>query len=179
MLLDLRKDYEDIYSYLVRRVHAFDPSKKKGPGDANAPISQIELGYQCDQAGWVALVFDTRPKAEPDGHWQSYIAANIFERPHWQEAFELLETKAVDFVLLDGSKHNIPPYGEDGENEDYDEEEHVAIFGELLKSVLLKARAEGLFDLLPKATECHLGVEEHDGRYGWPHYEDRGKEDLV
>jgi hypothetical protein len=82
-------------------------------------------------------------------------------------------------VLPDGSKHTISPYGEDGENDDYDETEHMTIFGEMLKAVLLKVREDGIFGSLVKTKECHLGVEEHDGRYAWPIYEDRGKEDLL
>jgi hypothetical protein len=171
MKLDLRKEFEEIYSYLVRRVQTFDPSKNNGPGDEKSPVAQIQFGYQCDQAGWVALIFDTRPDAEPDGEWNSYIEENIFERPHWQDAIESLETKAVDCVLLDGSKRKI--------SSEVAEEEYVAIFGELLKAVLMKARQEGVFKALPKANRCHLGVEEHDGGYAWPHYEDRGKDDLL
>jgi hypothetical protein len=171
MKLDLRKDFKDIYSYLVRRVQTFDPSRNAGPGDGKSPVAQVEFGYQCDQAGWVALVFDTRPDATSDGEWNSYIEENLFERPHWQEAFESLETKAVDIVLPDGSKRKIAP--------DTGQEEYVTILGELLKSVLLKARDDRLLESLPKAKRCHLGVEEHDGQFGWPRYEDRGKEDLA
>lgn len=42
----------------------------------------------------------------------------------------------------------------------------------------MKARADGVFKS-PKAKKCHLGVEEQDGSYGWPAYEDRGKDDLA
>jgi hypothetical protein len=171
MKLDLRKDFKDIYSYIVRRVRTFDPSENAGPGDGGSPVAMIELGYQCDQAGWVALVFDTRPKAAPDGEWNAYIEENIFERPHWQEAFESLETKTVDVVLPDGSRRKL--------SSDTDEGEYVAIFGEMLKDILLKAREEGVFQSLPRAKRCHLGVEEMDGGYGWPLYKNRGKEDLV
>jgi hypothetical protein len=171
MKLDLRKDFDDIYAYLVRRVRTFDPSNNAGPGDGQSPVGQIEFGFQCDQAGWVALVFDTRRGAKPDGEWNAFIEENRFERPHWQEAFETLESKPVDVVLPDGTKRKLS--GDSGF------EEFVAVLGELLKSVLMKARADGVFKSLPKAKRCHLGVEEMDGGYGWPNYEDRGKEDLA
>jgi hypothetical protein len=116
-------------------------------------------------------VFDTRPDAEPDGEWNSYIAETLYARPHWQQALTALETEGVDMILPDGAKQEFT-----GESEF---EDLVAIFGDLCKAVLLKARAEGVFKMLPKAEECHMGVEELDGRYGWPSYEDRGKEDLV
>ena len=171
MQLDLRKDFEEIYSYVVDRVRKFDPSKNSGPGDEKSPVAQVLLGFQCDQAGWIALVFDTRPDAAPDGEWNSYIEDNIFERQYWHEASEFLEAKEIDVVLPDGSTRKI--------SSDTHEEEYFAIFGEMLKGVLLKARHEGVFKSLPKANRCHMGVEEHGGRYAWPRYEDRGKNDLA
>lgn len=168
MKLDLRKDFDAIYAHVVQRVRDFNPAKNAGPGPKKAPISMMEFGYQCDQAGWVALVFDTRPDAESDGEWNAYIEQNAFECPHWQEAAEALENEAVNVTLPDGKKRKIAEY-----------EALVVLLGDLLKAVLLKARAEGVFQSLPKASRCSFGVEEHDGGYGWPQYEDRGKEDLV
>jgi hypothetical protein len=205
MKVDLRKDFKEIYSYIQDRVKTFDPAKNKGPGKANSPITEITVGFQCDQAGWIALVFDTRPKAEPDGEWNKYInKQNVFKRPHWQKAFEALEEESVEFTLPDGEKKTILPFADDDEDENDDEEEvedgddedsdddseddedgdeeedeYITVFGELLKGVLLKARKDGVFDSLPKAKKCHMGVEEMDGNYGWPNYEDRGKTDLV
>jgi hypothetical protein len=49
----------------------------------------------------------------------------------------------------------------------------------MLKALLLEARDAGVFKNLPTAKQCHLGVEEHDGRYGWPMYEDRGKKGTT
>ena len=51
--------------------------------------------------------------------------------------------------------------------------------GDLIKSVLLKARADGLLATLPKAPGCELGVEHSEGAYGWPAYEARGQENLA
>jgi hypothetical protein len=171
MKLDLRKDFDDIYAHVVNRVQTFDPSTNAGPGDGTSPIAMIEFGFQCEQDGWVALVFDTRPDAEPDGEWNSFIDENLFERRHWQEALMALETESVDVILPDGGKRKIT-----GETEF---EEFVALFGELLKGVLIKARADGVFNSMPKAKKCHLGVEEQEGCFGWPAYEDRGTDDLA
>lgn len=171
MTIDLQADAREIYSYLVDRVRKFDPATNAGPGDGGSPISQIDFGYQYDQAGWVSLIFDTRPDAEPDGSWNSFIEENMFERPKWQEALELLETQPVEIVLPDGSRRVLPP--------EFPEEEYCAIFGDLLKNILLKARDEGVFNSLPKAEHCQFGVEEHDGRYGWPNYENRGQENMA
>lgn len=170
MKLDLRKDFDDIYAYVVKRVKAFDPRTNPGPGKGKS-VASIELGYQCDQDGWVALVFDTRPRAEPDGQWNAYIEKTRFDRKHWQKALETLEAGTVDVVLPDGGKRRLT-----GETEF---EDFVALFGDLLKAVLVKARSDGVFKSLPTAKTCHMGVEEMDGGYGWPNHEDRGKDDLV
>jgi hypothetical protein len=169
--LDLRRDFDEIYTHLVERVKNFDPSTNSGPGDGLSPVAMIEFGFQCDQAGWVALIFDTRENAEPDGEWNSFIEENMFERPHWQQARESLETKVLNVVLPDGTKRKVS--GPSGFGD------FVALLGDLLKGVLLKSRTDGVFKSLPKAKECHLGVEEMDGGYGWPSYEDRGKDDLA
>jgi len=172
MKLDLRKEFKELLAYVRRRVRTFDPADHGGPGNIESPITRIDFGYQCDQSGWVALVFDTRPKAKPDGEWNEYIEENVLERPRWQTVCEaLIQNKPVDLVLLDGTAQKLSP--------DLKDEEYVAIFGDLLKSVLLQARADKVFSTLPKAEKCQLGVEETDGRYGWPKFKDRGKENLA
>jgi hypothetical protein len=113
--------------------------------------------------------------------------------PRRQQAFEALDEEGVEFTLPNGKKKKILPFlddddedgvededdSEDDEDGDEEDDEYVAVFGELLKGVLLKARKDRVFDSLPKAKKCHMGVEEMDGNYGWPNYEDWGKKDLV
>jgi hypothetical protein len=53
------------------------------------------------------------------------------------------------------------------------------VFGEFLVGVLKSARADGIFEALPKAERCEPGVEESGGGFGWPVYKDRGKENLA
>jgi hypothetical protein len=46
--------------------------------------------------------------------------------------------------------------------------------------MLLEARTKGVFRDLPKAERCELGVEDPTtGEFGWPSYDDRGKENLC
>lgn len=167
MRLDLRRDFAEIYSYVADRVHGFDPATNDGPGEPG-PVKLIEVGFEYAQAGWVVVVFDTRPDAEPDGEWNSYIEGNELERPHWEDAEEANEEEPITLVQLDGTE-TVLPAGSD----------LAALLGELLKAILLKARADGVFTALPKASNCELGVEHHDGAYGWPVYEARGQENLV
>ena len=118
----------------------------------------------------MALVFDTRPDAEPDGEWNAHIEGNVLERPKWLAVFEANERQSVRVVMPDGIERELPP-------ESYDE--FTTMLGDLLKSVVLKAGAGGVLESLPKAPRCELGVEEHDGNYGWPVYEERGRENLA
>jgi hypothetical protein len=167
--LDLRNDFAEILAFVTDRVRSFDPSTNDGPGKGRR-VTRVDVGYQCDQAGWLALIFDTRPKAEPDGEWNSHIEGNTLERPDWLAAFEALENGPLVVVLPDGKERKLRRGSFD---------KLTTVLGELIKDVLLKARADGIFEGLPKAPRCELGVEEHDGAYGWPVYEERGKDNLV
>ena len=167
MRLDLRRDFADIYAYIAGRVRDFDPATNDGPGDPG-PVKMIEVGFEYSQAAWVVLVFDTRPDAKPDGEWNSHIEGNEFERPDWLAAGEANCEEPITLVQLDGSEVVLPENSELAEP-----------LGELLKAVLLKARADGVFADLPKAPGCELGIEHHEGAYGWPLYEDRGHENFA
>jgi hypothetical protein len=167
MKLDLRRDFKEIYAHLVARVRNFKPDSNDGPGDPG-PVKMIEVGFEYSQCGWLAVVFDTRPNAEPDGEWTGHIDGNAIERPHWLEAGEAHMEGPITLVHWDGTRKELPASTELAE-----------LLGELIKAVLLKARADGVFVKLPKAPGCELGVEHLEGYYGWPAYEDRGKENLA
>ncbi len=167
--LDLRKDVAEILAYVSDRVRTFKPSKNDGPGKGKV-VKQIDVGYSCDQSGWVALILDTRPDAEPDGEWNAHIEGNTLDRPDWLAAFESLEESPLVVVLPDGKERKL-------RKESFDK--LTEILGEMLKGVLLKAKADGLLAGLPKAPGCQFGVEEHNGGYGWPIYEERGQENLA
>ena len=167
--LDLRNDFEEVYGYVVERGKSFDPTTTDGPGDTG-PVTCIDFGFGFEQSGWAALVFDTRPDARPDGAWNHYIKGNDLKRPQWSAVSKTNRDESVMFVLPDGTVREVPQSSRD---------DFAADLGDLLKSVLLKARADGVFDTLPKASRCELGVEEQEGGYGWPAYGDRGKENFV
>lgn len=180
MNIDLREDYKTVAEHLATRVREYSGSANKGPGRGEDPIALITLGYQFDQAGWVALVFDTRPDAKSDGHWQFHIQENWVDFGHWFDAAEALleaeeaaETGAAEseaeplvITLLDGEERTL---------KSFDMEEIAGYLGAMLWQVLVDARESGLLAQLPLAEQCLMGVEEHDGYYGWPHYEDRLK----
>ena len=167
MNLDLRRDFADIYAYIADRVRAFDPATNDGPGNGGL-VKMIEVGFEYSQSAWVVIVFDTRPDAEPDGEWNSHIEGNELERPDWLAAGEAHIDGPITLVQLDGTEVELPVGAELAES-----------LGEMIKSVLLKARADGIFASLPKAADCELGVEHSEGAYGWPEYESRGQDNLA
>lgn len=164
-VLDLRRDFADIYAHLTKRVQGFDPAGDDVLGDAG-PVKAIAVGFECTQAGWLVVVFDTRPDAAPDGEWTSLIDGNELELPTWLEVGEA--DGPVSLIQLDGTETELP---EDAELAEF--------IGETVKAVLIKARADGLFAGLLKAPGCELLIEDFDGGYGWPDYEARGQENLA
>lgn len=167
--LDLRKDFAEVYAFVAERVKSFRPSTNRGPGKGQR-VSRIDLGFGLFQGGWVCLVFDTGRNPEPDGEWNEYIEDTVLERPRWVQAHEVLETRPLTVILPEGNRRELSARGTGA---------LVAALGHMLKAVLLKARADGVFAALPSARRCELGVEAQEGSYGWPAYEERGRENLV
>jgi hypothetical protein len=165
--VDLRRDAKRIHDYVVKRVS----QQRKKSGDP--PVKQIVMGFDYGNSGFVSLHFDTRANAEPDGEWTQHIEANELKRPQWNRAAEAMGEKPIQFVLPDGTKRNVAV------DDDFGDEAMAGLLGEMLKNVLLSARAEGIFAPLRKAKGCELGVEELEGNYGWPAYEERGKENMA
>ena len=168
MRLDLHQSLRQVEEMLRRRIASYSSAASKRAVPA---VSRIDLGYQYDQSGWVSLYLDTRPDAEPDGHWTRHIKKNHVQFPEWQAAYEALDEEELMFVLPGNVERSIPA--------GISEEDFVAIFGDELKKLLLSAKAAGLFDALPKTPSCEPGVPELEGRYGWPAHEDRGRENLA
>jgi len=167
MRLDLNHDSAVIYDYLADRIRCFQPHANDGPGEPDF-VKMIEVGYELSQSGWVVAIFDTRPDAAPDGEWTSHIDGNCLGMPHWVKAGEAQSEGPITLVLPGGSEKIFS----------MDEELAIPI-GEMIKGVLLKAKADGLFQSLPKADACEFGVEHFDGGYGWPEYERRHLDGLV
>jgi len=166
MLIDIRKDLPDFHAYLTERIKAHSAEK---------PVSQIQFGFEFGQSNYVVLVFDTRPDAEPDGEWTNEIDTMIdngtaLMRPNWPIWHELPEGERVSFIDISGKEIDVL---NDPDNL------ICGTIGDALKQVFLTARAEGVFKNLPKHPRCELAVENIEGYYGWPKYEDRGKENLV
>ena len=167
MIVDLRQELPELMEYVKRRV---DEHVAKSQTKKLKPVKMIELGFELGQDNWVALVFDTRPDAEPDGEWSRGINRILLRRPKWPILHKLPDDAKMFFIDLSGKKIDV---SDDGDEDACD------VVGETLKHLLLTAREQRVFDKLLKADRCELGVEHLDGCYGWPDYEDRGKENLV
>ncbi len=169
--LDLRRDFDDIYAHLADRVRGFSPSGSNVLGKAGL-VKAVEVGFEYAQVGWLVVVFDTRPDADrDDGEWTSRIKKkNLLERPHWLEAGEANMDGPITVVQLDGTEAELRRHTE-----------LAKILGEVVKAVVLKARADGVFAGLPKAPGCELDVEHFSGYYGWPANKKarRAKENLA
>lgn len=170
MKINLKDDFNTIYDFIKQRVNDYPIYINNGPGQDENPISQITLGYEVYESSWIALVFDTRPNGSPDGHWQTYIEENWLEFPHWFEASEALydNREKIDLILPNGKKQKL------GEDDDL-----MKLIGKMLKDVLIQARKEKCFNDLPIASKSSLGVEHHEGCYGWPNYENRYKTGWI
>lgn len=169
MIIDIREEVPDLLKYVRRRVdeHVAKAAKVKNL----QPVTLATFGFEFGQSNWVALVFDTRPDAEPDGEWTLLdLDEVLIKRPKWPIWHELPEDEIVYFINLAGQKINIM--------EDPDDIT-CNIIGEAMKHVMLTARDEGVFDKLPKADHCEIGVENLEGYYDWPEYDERGHDNLV
>ncbi len=160
MRIDLRKDSIVLAKAIADRVKDYPVYINKGPGDDEDPITLITLGYQFDQAGWVALVFDTRPNAGCDGEWQSYIEGNAVMFRGWFKAFDdMLSRRSTLSITLPNGKARL--FTADSQIEDVAE-----CFGLMCRSPLEEGKT-GVFKKLPLARKCDLAVEEQGGFFGW------------
>jgi hypothetical protein len=169
MLIDIRKDVPDFLAYIRQRVkeHLAISQKQKKP----KPVTRIDFGFEFGQGNWTVLVFDTREDAEPDGEWTTQIKkGTILKRPKWPVWHKLPEGEQVFFIDVKGRKVNVM------KNPD---EQICKIVGDAMTDALLTARDEGVFKPLVKSKKCEMGVENMEGYYGWPAYENRGKKNMV
>lgn len=161
MQLDLRNASKVLRKHIADRVRDYPLYVNNGPGRDEAPVKQITVGYQFDQAGWLAIVFDTRPNAGIDGEWNSFIEPNAIDFAEWQKAYsDLVENGSpIALTLPNGTKRRL--------GEDTTVEQLAEYIGTTIRDVLICARDSGAFAGMPIAPDCTYVVEEHDGYYGW------------
>lgn len=168
-VLDLRKDVDDAVAMIEKAVTKFFSQQQK----SGEVVSGIGLGFFASENPEVIIQFDTRPVFEPDGTWTHSEFARL-KRPRWSKFIEACEEADGKGAVIDalGTRYEIAEIGQ--------EARLVGWLGEAMVAALKTVRDSGAFKPLQKAARCELGVEEAgDGEFGWPRYEDRGKENLV
>jgi hypothetical protein len=107
--VNLKTDQRKILRYIEKRIKDYMKRENCGPGRPDDPITLMTMASQFEQAGWVALVFDTRPDAGPDGEWNAYIEEDAIEFDQWCEAWERLCEEGTEITVTchDGSKRTI------------------------------------------------------------------------
>lgn len=155
MDLDLQQDAADVYAYISSRALAFNPTSDHGPG-GTAQVKMVYAGYEFDQAGWFALIFDRRLDAGHDGEWTLYLDDNMLDRPTWAAACERNCELPIRIRGEDGMVRDLPA-----------ETEFGPLIGRMLVGVLQRAERDGVFARLPRADGFLLGLEEFNGSLGW------------
>src|SRR2546423_13014300 len=153
-----------VRKYVVK--HKAPRTAKKHP-----PVSRIDLIFSLadgEATPWVHLHFDTKPGSKPDGDPTHPDFAEL-ERPSWLPATKAVcEDKKVSVTLQNGKTKKCG------------DAELTEAIGTFLVDMLMAARANNVFASLPKGDRCELGVEDPmTGEFGWPAYQDRGKQNLV
>jgi hypothetical protein len=153
--LDLQRDAADVYAYVTSRASAYTAAGDHGPGGVG-PVKMVYAGYNFDQSGWFALVFDRRPDAGHDGAWTLYLEGNMLDRPQWVAAAFQNEWRAIRVRGEDGVVRLVPARSHFGE-----------LLGRMLVGVLQRAERDGVFARLSRAGGFRLGLEEFHGSLGW------------
>lgn len=172
MKLDLSKDKERIWKYVVQRIKDYPIYVNDGPGEDDDPIQAIVLGFYAARGGYIYLVFDTRPGKNLDGNWTLHIdEPTMHHFPKWCEFYErVCDGKSATLVLDDGSSKKIQNLVDDDDDlvDEEAEDELNAYFGEMLKNLMSELKEDGTLAELPLRKDAFMIIEEFDGHYFWP-----------
>ena len=124
---------------------------------------------------------------------EDYLERRVRECPpdkkiHFIQAGYQID-QAGRFCLFFDTRHGAGPDGSWTLEEDVldvptflefeDYERQVESKGEMIKSIVLKYRESGFFKQLNLSDDCDIGIEEFDGGWGWPSYDERKKDNLA
>lgn len=173
--IDLREDAIILRRELESRVESIAAAKP-------ASLSALEFGYSCDQSGWIFIHADERPQHERDGQWTTKINEDqCIEFGHWIEAVESrFEGESFRVVKTDGIPFDVPAFDEDADElDDGADDPFVVAIGEMILDVLMNAKSDGVFGTLSTFGAVQLDIEDFNGGWGWPEYDDLGKTNLA
>ncbi len=156
MKVDLAKDQKTIRRYILQRIKDYPVYENDGPGEDDAPIQLITMGYYLEQIGYFALVFDTRPDADSDGQWTLHIddETNVLHFPQWCSLVESwYDGKPCQLVLSDGTSCRIT-------KKTHTYASIAQVIGEMLRDTMIQLRDEDALQPLPLGNDAFLIVEE-------------------
>ncbi|HYE21669.1 MAG TPA: hypothetical protein VEA69_24700 [Tepidisphaeraceae bacterium] len=165
MTIDLPTARQTIADYFRRRVDA--QARRLN----SSSVQRIDVGFTLGQAGWVIVVFDTRANAAMDGEWTRELddESAVLRIDQWRDAFLALEDgEPIEVIRPNGERWRMAASLDDLDDES--QSELAAMIGDMLKSLILSFREEGVFAALPLAEECDFGIEEFDAgesMYAW------------
>jgi hypothetical protein len=167
MQLDLDKDRPLLARRITEGVSAFVSTS---PRPLPLPISRVDIEFDLTTMDrpcvWAYL--DTEPNGEPgsgsSARWQ------LMEQwcEHWVPACHAACGGEPAIVRADGRE--VPVEDEDGLNR---------ASGQFFVALLKGLRDFGVFNELPRAENCYLGVYVVGGGFGWPAWKDRGPDNMV
>jgi hypothetical protein len=166
--IDLRRDAHELMMLLAMCVKRY---AAKAAGGRLPPVSAVEAGYYLRQQCWVVIHFDKRTRHSNDGIWTEYIARESVKIPAWKSGHDAAQKRGGVFITPAGKTVRLPA--------DVSCARLAAIYGGMIKTVLLDARKAGVFKTLPKREGCQLEVEEFDGMWAWPRLNHLGKANLA
>lgn len=143
-------------------------------------LSAIEVGFDCDEEGWIFIHGDRRPVHEADGDWTIEMDdENTLFMEHWVEARDArYEGESLSLKKMDGSSVELSPIDE-AEEEHEEEDPLPAAIGEMIRTVLLQAKDDGVFKPLTEKAPLQLCVEDFSGTWEWPEQEELGTSNLA
>ena len=122
---------------------------------------------------------DTGRAHDRDGEWTTSIKDDkCIKYDHWIEAIEAsFEGEAFTVIKYDGSKFEVP--FDEAEPEEESEDPFVQAVGEMILGVRKSAKVDGVFSQLEHFGPVQLDIEDFNGGWGWPEYDDLGKTKLA
>jgi len=150
--LDLSTESRRVRKYLRERCSDYMKYENLGPGDPYDPITQITAGYEVEQCGWCAIVFDTRPNPKIDGEWTKWIDETAIYIPKWA----CPETAEISIRNKDGLVVPIPHVNQ------FAVQLGVMLLEDVKQHFTMRTRKK-----LEIAEQCLFTIEEFDGHFEW------------
>ena len=165
--LDLRQDQAAFVAAIATAVREYSKSSRSR---GSKPATRIDLKFDLTSEAfprvWVEL--DVEPSGEPQTGRTTPVP--IFERvcKHWARPCRAaLEGKPVNVVTPRGTKTVNS------------ETSLCEAVGEFFVDLIGSLRSRQVFQNLPRAAHCYLGVRTEDGEFWWPNHETQGRENMV